>query len=320
MPDEAGELIQHIHEGLRDEVMGHLRIGWAMARLIELRAYEVDGTLARWVKRHLPISLRTAELHHKNWQITRKMIEADSGPILPEAMLNWVVVAQRVALTQPILPSDKALSAMSRLLKCESETIAKVWDRAETIAQEAGETQIKAPHVHKATAEVIAPPPAADGTPEAPEAPEADSEPPEPVETEEQVRHRRAMAMIPDDCEDTELIPEVAAAMCDRETLHKLARDCQTIRNHLRQLEDKECTAYLHVDEARSFLQSASRKIRAAAAWAPCPYCHQTGRKRKNCLVCKPPAPSTRKSLGWVPRLRYKMSPEQLKKAAEAAK
>lgn len=311
MADDAKGLIEHIHEGIRDEVMGHLRIGWAMSRVLATCAYEVDGTLTRWVKRHLPISLRTAELHHKNWQITQRMIEADGGGPMPdELLLNWDAIAQRVALTQPILPSDKALSAMSRLLGCESDTIARVWDRAETIAQEAGETQIKAPHVHKATAEVIAPTLAA----EPKLGPESNGEPPEPVETEEQVRLRRATAMLPDDCQTTGLIPEVAAAICDREVLHKLARDCQTIRNHLRQIEDKECAAYLHTDEARSFLQSASRMIRAAAAWAPCPYCDQKGRKRGNCRVCKPPAPSTRKPLGWVPRLRYKMSPEQLKK------
>ena len=307
-------LIDEYQAALSDGMMSHLHCGWVIERIVATRAYEVDGTLDRWVRKHLPVAPRTARRQHANWMVVQRLIEASGKPLMGNALLQWDIARPRAATCLPILPSSRALDAMGPLLGCEAETVARVWDHAETQAQEAGKRQVETPHVLKATAEVIAP--AAPTTPAA----EANGEPPEPVETEEQGRHRRAMAMIPDDCEDTELIPEVAAAICDREVLHKLARDCQTIRNHVRQIEDKECAAYLHTEEARSFLQSASRRIRAAAAWAPCPYCHQTGRKRKNCRVCKPPAPSTRKSLGWVPRLRYKMSPEELRKAAEKGK
>lgn len=309
-------LLDEYRTALSDGMMSHLHCGWIISRIVATRAYEVDGTLDRWVRKHLPVAPRTARRQHANWMVVQRLIEASGEPPTADSLSQWDMARPRAATCLPILPSSRALDAMGLLLECEAETVARVWDHAETIAQEAGGTQVEAPHVHKATAEVIAPAPPADPTSE----PETNGEPPEPVETEDETRLRRAMAMLPDDCQTTKLIPEVAAALCDREVLNKLARDCQTIRNHLRQIENKECAAYLHTDEARSFLQSASRMIRAAAAWAPCPYCDQKGRKRGNCLVCKPPAPSTRKPLGWVPRLRYKMSPEQLKKAAKGSK
>jgi hypothetical protein len=109
-----------------------------------------------------------------------------------------------------------------------------------------------------------------------------------------------------------DVVPNVALALSNGQALcGSIMRDINAIKSRLEQIaKDTEWLAFAEVQSIGISLDNARRAIRAATPYAPCHHCKQTG---KACRVCKPTG--GRKGLGWLPRNRFDMDPDKVKRA-----